>query len=69
MSNMTDNYELTGETKTLDNGTVLHRISGYILGYTIHDADGWVDLSQPEQCWVTEEAHLSGYVTLGEEKA
>ena len=63
-------YEFTGETKTLCDGTVLHRIRALIdidLGWKIVEAGelgGWVEkegnLSHTGKCWVYENAKVYG---------
>ena len=63
-------YEFTGETKTLCNGTVLHRIRALIdidLGWRVVKAGelgGWLEketnLSHFGQCWVYGNAEVWG---------
>ena len=57
-------YELTNETKTLKNGTILHRICALKSFSNIkkEDLGGWIEseenLSQIGNCWVYDEAQV-----------
>ena len=61
-------YELTRETKTITNGTVLHRIRALmdIPRYGVKEGDlgGWIEkednLSQDGNAWVSEDAWVYG---------
>ena len=68
-------YEFTGETKTLCDGTVLHRIRALIdidLGWRVVKAGelgGWLEnetnLSHFGNCWVYGDAKVCGRVMVG----
>ena len=61
-------YELTNETKTLTDGTVLHRIRALrdisLYGVKAGDLGGWIEkennLSQDGDAWVSVNAKVSG---------
>ena len=67
---MKKKYQLTGETKQLDNGIVLHRIEALIDFNNVKKGDkgGWIEkesnLSQVGNCWVFDNAVVCAYAVV-----